>query len=367
MNNQAPNTKMTNIKKAIDRVYSLVSPLFTHPKKHFKTWLVIVGVLVASWAVVFFLRSPEPTQASWWNETWLYRRAIQISNDNGEDLEDFQVAITLDTAALIAAGKMQDDCDDLRITDNSGNIIPHWIEENNPGCNNASTKIWTKVPAVFNGANATTVYVYYGNAQAGNGENGNNVFEFFNDFNGNEINTNKWDIVDPIGFSVDSGELRGTNNTGRIKSISTFSGPIVQELKARTVTVASNGQTIGGFWNSSSDGFSFLNHPSTDYIRNNSSWSALSGERVPRSNVPYSISFVATASSVILTTTNLNTGAQIYQNTFTNTVSNESIMLGKRADNNTYGPRRTLFRTLPPVDSQIDACLPRDIRNQRNS
>ncbi|MGI6278198.1 MAG: DUF2341 domain-containing protein [Patescibacteria group bacterium] len=330
-------TYKTNIKKLIDRVYFSIEPLFKEPKKHLKTWLVILGVLVASWALVFFLNRPEPAQASWWNETWLYRRAIQVSNDNGQNLTDFQVAITLDTASLITAGKMQDDCDDLRVTDKGGNIIPHWIEENNPGCNDANTKIWTKVPTVYDGTDATTVYVYYGNAQANNAENGDNVFEFFDDFGGNQINTNKWDIVDPIGFSINSGELRGTNNTGRIKSVDTFSGPIIQEVKARTVTVATNGQTIGGFWDSSSDGFSFLNHPSTDYIRNNSSWTALSGERVPRSNVPYSISFVATASSVILTTTNLNTGAQIYQNTFTNTVSNESIMLGRRADNNTYG------------------------------
>ncbi|MDD5481549.1 MAG: hypothetical protein PHR64_01195, partial [Candidatus Shapirobacteria bacterium] len=112
---------MINFKKFINKAYSFISPLFTHPKKHLKTWLVILGVLVASWALVFFLNRPEPAQASWWNETWLYRRAIQVSNDNGQNLTDFQVAITLDTASLITAGKMQDDCDDLRVTDKGGN------------------------------------------------------------------------------------------------------------------------------------------------------------------------------------------------------------------------------------------------------
>ena len=172
MNNQAPNTKMTNIKKAIDRVYSLVSPLFTHPKKHFKTWLVIVGVLVASWAVVFFLRSPEPTQASWWNETWLYRRAIQISNDNGEDLEDFQVAITLDTASLIADGKMQDTCDDVRFTNINGKLLPYF---QTTACNAATTRYWVKVDNIP--TPSATIYVYYGNQGAPSGSNRSNTFD----------------------------------------------------------------------------------------------------------------------------------------------------------------------------------------------
>jgi hypothetical protein len=186
----------TNIKKAIDKVYSLVSPLFKEPKQHLKTWLVIVGVLIASWAVVFFLRGPEVAEAGWWNETWLYRRAIQISNSNGANLEDFQVAITLDTASLIADGKMQATCADLRITDNNGNVIPHWIEENNPGCDDANTKVWTKVPTVYDGDDATTIYAYYGNAQAGNGENGDNVFEFFDDFSTDTTENYIWSTVD---------------------------------------------------------------------------------------------------------------------------------------------------------------------------
>jgi hypothetical protein len=215
---------MTNIKKAIDKVYSFIEPLFKEPKQHLKTWLVIVGVLIASWAIVFFLRSPEPTQASWWDETWLYRKAIQISNDNDEDLTDFQVAITLDTASLIADGKMQATCADLRITDNNGNVIPHWIEENNPGCDDASTKIWTKVPKVFDGDDATTIYAYYGNAQAGNVENGDNVFEFFDDFSIDtlsEYTQEHWFSHGSAGdnWTISNGELVGGNSTNACTGI----------------------------------------------------------------------------------------------------------------------------------------------------
>lgn len=184
------------IKLVINKASSFVAPLFNQPKKHLKTWLVIFLALTAGLAAFFFLLSPRATEAAWWDETWLYRKAVQISNSNGADLTDFQVAITLDTVSLITAGKMQGDCDDLRITDQNGQILPHWIEENNPGCNNAATKVWVKIPTVHKGTNATTIYAYYGNAQAENAENGDNVFEFFDDFSTDTTENYIWSTVD---------------------------------------------------------------------------------------------------------------------------------------------------------------------------
>jgi len=50
--------------------------------------------------------------------------------------------ITVNTAALVAAGKMQADCDDLRIVDlNTGQELKRWIDTPN----NASTKVWVNL------------------------------------------------------------------------------------------------------------------------------------------------------------------------------------------------------------------------------
>ncbi len=57
---------------------------------------------------------------------------------------DFQVAITLDTATLVTAGKMQSDCDDIRVTDAGGKILTYWLSS----CNSVSTKIWPKIPSI---------------------------------------------------------------------------------------------------------------------------------------------------------------------------------------------------------------------------
>ncbi len=133
---------------------------------------------------------------------WKYRRPITISNTSGP-LTDYQVSVTLDTLSLISAGKMRSDCGDIRITDSDGiSLLNYWLES---GCNSASTKLWVKVPAVPSGNKIA--YVYYGNSEATSTSNGDNVFNFFDDFPGTSINTSKW-IIDTNNYSVSSGVLR---------------------------------------------------------------------------------------------------------------------------------------------------------------
>jgi hypothetical protein len=93
-----------------------------------------------------------------------YRRQITINNtSNSNNLTDFQVLVILDTQSLISAGKMRNDCGDIRFTDTDGQtLLNYWLES---GCNTTNTRIWVKVPSIP--ANSTkTIYVYYGNPSA---------------------------------------------------------------------------------------------------------------------------------------------------------------------------------------------------------
>ena len=115
---------------------------------------------------------------------WKYRKPITITGSS-ENLTDYQVLITLDTASLISDGKMKSDCSDIRFTDADDNqTLPYWIES---GCNTSQTKIWVKVPSIP--TNGTTIYMYYGNPSASSESDGDAVFEFFDDF---EDYTEKW-------------------------------------------------------------------------------------------------------------------------------------------------------------------------------
>jgi PKD repeat protein len=78
------------------------------------------------------------------------------------------------------------DFSDIRFTTSDGDtLISYWIESVITG-NYAD--IWIKVPSIT----TTTIYVYYGNANATTNSSGDNTFEFFDDFNGTSLNTSKW-------------------------------------------------------------------------------------------------------------------------------------------------------------------------------
>ena len=97
---------------------------------------------------------------AWWDTNWQYRIPVTITETSGSSLTDYQVKITLDTASLISAGKMNNDCSDIRVVDSDDiTALSFWIEDGT--CNSTSTVIWAKVPSLT-ASSSKTIYVYYG-------------------------------------------------------------------------------------------------------------------------------------------------------------------------------------------------------------
>lgn len=183
-------------------------------------------------------------QANWWDQSYGYRQTVSITNSSGSNLTNFQVSFTLDTATLITAGKMQSDCDDIRITDISGNLLNYWIEENNPGCNNSATKIWVNNPTIPTSGNS--IYVYYGNSNSSSYQSGKKVFDFFDDFNAG-LDSSVWSATSTP--SVSSGELTITTGSVYSKSpVVTTSQNYIYESRVKwtTTTGGLSGIHIGG-------------------------------------------------------------------------------------------------------------------------
>ena len=128
-------------------------------QKFKKLFIVILAILLLIAGYFVFFQKPEIAAADWWDDSWLYRQTVGITN-SGTAETDFQVMITLDSATLITANKLQSDCDDIRLTDINGKLLNYWIEPST--CNTATTKIWTKVPSIS--TSGDTVYLYYGNS-----------------------------------------------------------------------------------------------------------------------------------------------------------------------------------------------------------
>ncbi len=281
--------KIRSVSAKRSRIGSFPRHFFSFPKLSFTNkrsrWPLLIALLIILGAIpaaIFLNSRAKPVAATWWNASWQYRQRVDITNANASALTDFQISFNLDTETLITAGKLQSNCLDLRVTDNQGQEIPFWIEENNPGCNNAATKIWVKVPQVP--TSGSTIYVYYGNATATAAVNndGNKVFEFFDDFNGSALNAAKWQdwftTASTNTYTQSAGVLQittsGCNNGLRTKNLNQ------SDVRIRTRMI---GQSDAGLLARVTDNDHLylmrtdIGTAATDYYLRNSSWTSLGG------------------------------------------------------------------------------------------
>lgn len=136
---------------------------------------------------------------------WSFYRTVTVDNSGGDNLTDYQVSFTLNTADLVANGKLQADGSDLRVFTADCTPLPFWGDS--LGLSTA-TRIWVKVPTLDADA-SLDLQVYYGNTDAESAADGDNTFLFFDDFEGTEVDLDKWEAVGEFAtFDVLDGRLR---------------------------------------------------------------------------------------------------------------------------------------------------------------
>ena len=117
---------------------------------------------------------------------------------------------------------MNPDCSDMRFTNASGTELDYWVEDD---CGSANTLVWVKMNLSASANN--TIYMYYGNISAvGNRSNGSAVFEFFDNFDGTDLDTGKWEVNafgSAMTYSVSDNQFRwlsqASSTRGALKSL----------------------------------------------------------------------------------------------------------------------------------------------------
>ena len=113
-----------------------------------------IGFLFNPWSV-------SKTDAAWFNDNWAFRKRIDITvTSTGSDILQLDTLLTVDTTGITA--NLQTNCQDLRFTDISGNILQYYIDSCND--NSSTNKIWVRAPLVPKNTTVYTMYMYYGNA-----------------------------------------------------------------------------------------------------------------------------------------------------------------------------------------------------------
>ena len=201
------------------------------------------GVCILGIALAFTLLLTSPALA-WWNYDWKYRRPVTIQSDNA--LTDYQILVQLNSTNFDFS-KANPDGSDIRFVDeDDATKLSYWIEEWDSV--NETAKIWVKVPSIPSGEK--TIYLYYNNSNAVSENDGDAVFEFFDDFEGGSLDTNKWNLVKGAEGSnvfVENSELKITSNTVLIQSVQSFSQGYLLESKHRTISHIDYGYIIHGF------------------------------------------------------------------------------------------------------------------------
>ncbi|MDD5524482.1 MAG: DUF2341 domain-containing protein, partial [Smithella sp.] len=177
------------------------------------------------------ISSTVGTSTSLYSSIWQYQRAITIDNSAGGNLTNYQIKINdLDTATLVTAGKMKDNCWDIRFADNDATTeLNYWIES---GCNTATTDIWVKVPSI-SASSTKTIYMYYGNIVAPAASNMVNTGVLFDNFNDGDITNNPtWTDVST------AGSVEWSENKMHVIAGGTYD---VVETEARTASNVSYG------------------------------------------------------------------------------------------------------------------------------
>ena len=208
--------------------------------------------------VVFLLKissnSSQKVVAAWFNDSWGYRQTINLTSSFS--LNDYQVYFTINTATLISAGKMKSDCSDIRVTDNSGKLLPVWVDTGvtTLRCNQTTTKVWARGPSIPN--STFTLYFYYGNPSAVSVLSPSQVFIFFDDFETfSDWNTYSSGLVSQSGttapafdgsytaYKYNSGDPNGACKN--LSSTFNFSDGYILEGKSwRNTNTGSNGDGV---------------------------------------------------------------------------------------------------------------------------
>jgi hypothetical protein len=109
--------------------------------------------------------------------TLQYRRPVTVLQSGGA-LGAYSVVLTVDTASLIAGGRMRSDCADLRFySADLSATLPYFVEG---PCNAPRTTVLVRLAMVPSGT--SRFWMYYGGATFSADPSPADVFEFFDDF-----------------------------------------------------------------------------------------------------------------------------------------------------------------------------------------
>jgi len=156
-----------------------------------------------------------------WLIGWDYRKKITLQGSSGAGT-NYQILLKVGESfgasgadfhleghsANFPSGKNQGG--DIRFCSSDGEtLLNFWVERVEGSSPNRVAYIWVKIEDNLD--SNVEIYIYYGNSSASNYSNGENTFIFFDDFEGDSIDSSKWDTTGS--WSVSNSEAEASNDS----------------------------------------------------------------------------------------------------------------------------------------------------------
>ena len=139
---------------------------------------------------------------------------------SSSELTDYQLKFTINKSTGSSNGSIiycndhcNDNFSDLRFSLDQTNLLSYWIESYVSG---TSAVVWVKLPSI---TTTQSLYIYYGSVGATSKSNGENTFDFFDDFTNG---LTKWNILGDTPTIVNGILTTSTYNTYLKTTVSTF-------------------------------------------------------------------------------------------------------------------------------------------------
>lgn len=150
----------------------------------------------------------------------MIEREILVDNrENGNELEEYQVNLVIDEKQLFFEAQ-----DGLRFVDENLKIIDHWNES-------FPSKQWQEVPKIPPSA-ICAFRMLDGNPSANSASSGDDTFTFFDDFEDESIDTNKWSAATNGVATEEDGVMKlspsGDSSPCALPSIPTFQNNVIE-------------------------------------------------------------------------------------------------------------------------------------------
>ena len=190
------------------------------------TFGLVLILLFSGIGTVLALENPDDTD-------WKYYEEITIEENTGESFRNYQVLVELDSDNFNFSNA-DDEGSDIRFYDDGGKEIDFWIEDYE--YKNEIAKIWVKVP-IIHANDQTDIKLYYGNKKAQSKSDGGATFEFFDDFEGDNLDKSKWKTNAGNVISVENGILYlwedWTYNQYYLSTDERFRAPLIVEARVK--------------------------------------------------------------------------------------------------------------------------------------